>query len=109
MREWIFLGDREIHFINISREPIVKGFNSYRREYLSFDEVPVELRTIRSKFGFDYGKFDYGINNGTPVLYDINKTPGSPRNLYDRRPKAREKIKQLSQGLESYMKKKLDN
>jgi len=108
VRGWIFLGDREIHFINISREPIVKGFNSYR-EYLSVDEVPAELRMIRNEFGFDYGKFDYGINNGTPVLYDINKTPGSSRYLYDRRPEARETVRQLSQGLESYMQKKSDN
>ena len=102
VREWVFLGDREIHFINISREPIVKGFNSYRREYLSVDEVPVELRMIRSKFGFDYGKFDYGINNGTPVLYDINKTIGVSSNMEDR-PGAFDHIKKLSQGVEFYL------
>lgn len=102
VREWVFLGDREIHFMNISREPVVKGTNTYRRKYLPADEVPIELRTIRSKLGFDYGKFDYGINNAVPVLYDINKTPGAPRNLRDR-PGAIENIRQLSLGLEFYM------
>lgn len=103
VREWIFLGDREIHFVNISREPIVKSANVYRRKHLTADEVPIELKMIRNEFGFDYGKFDYGINNGTPVVYDINKTPGASRNLYDRRPEAFDHIKKLSQGVEFYL------
>ncbi len=102
VREWIFLGDREIHFINISPEPVVRGINAYRREYLTTDEVPTELRTIRSKLGFDYGKFDYAIYNSMPVLYDINKTIGVARNLRER-PEAMEHIERLSQGLEYYL------
>ena len=101
VREWVFLGDREVHFMNISSEPVIKGTNTDRKEYFSTDEVPAELRKIRSRLGFDYGKFDYAIHNGKPVLYDVNKTPGAPYNLLDR-PEATENIRQLSFGLEFY-------
>ena len=106
VREWIFLGDRELHYKNICREPVIRGINTYRREYLTPDDVPTELRTTRTKLGFDYGKFDYAIYNGKPVLYDINKTIGVARNLKDR-PEAFDHIKVFSQGIEFYLRETL--
>jgi hypothetical protein len=103
VREWVFLGNQELHFMNISREPIIKSTNTFRKEYFPADEVPIELRAIRNEFGFDYGKFDYSIQNGEPILFDINKTPGVSRNLGDS-PRITENIRQLSLGLEFYIK-----
>ena len=102
VREWLFFGDREIHFKNISRDPVIRGFNSHTREYLALDDVPVELRATRTRLGFDYGKFDYAIHNGKPVLYDINKTIGAAPNMKDR-PGAMDHIREFSRGIEVYL------
>jgi hypothetical protein len=80
LRLWMFLGNREFNIISYSPNPIVKGPNVTRRE--EAPEVPDELRRIRAELGFDYGKFDYGIVDGRPILYDINRTPtGAPTGL----------------------------
>ena len=94
---------RKYTLINISREPIVKSTNTYRKEYLKADKLPNELRMIRSKFGFNYGIYNYGIYNCDHVLHDINKTSGSSRNLYGTRPEASKNVRQLSKCLESYI------
>jgi hypothetical protein len=62
-----------------SRHPIVKSTDIVRYEYLS--EVPAELRRERERLGFDFGKFDYVLENGVARLLDANATPvvhGSP-------------------------------
>jgi len=105
MREWIFLGDRVIHYMNISHEPVIRGINAFRREYFTVDEVPDELQVIRNKLGFDYGKFDYVMHNEFPVIFDINKTIGVARNFGERN-RAHERIKELSHGLEYYLKER---
>jgi hypothetical protein len=33
------------------------------------------IREIRKKLGFDYGKFDYVVQSGNVVLFDVNRTP----------------------------------
>ena len=73
LRTWIFLGDRDLGLTSYSDQPIVKSSNVLRREIVS--EVPEELRQIRQKLGFDFGKFDYVMNDGRVVLYDANWTP----------------------------------
>lgn len=102
VREWVFLGDREIHFMNISREPVIRGINAYQREYLTADEIPDILRKTRKSLGLDYGKFDYVINNESPVIFDINKTIGVASNM-SKRDRAHEHIRELSQGLKYYL------
>lgn len=74
LRTWTFLGDRETLSLSYSLDPVVKGRTVVRREKLT--HVPPELRTIRARLGFDYGKFDYAIVDGRVVLYDVNRTPG---------------------------------
>jgi hypothetical protein len=44
-----------------------------RFDYL--EEVPAELLQIRKAWQVDFGKFDYVLHDGKPVLLDINKTP----------------------------------
>lgn len=77
-RHWLFLGNREVNRRTLSLNPVVKG--DIKIEPLS-DAIPDELRIIRTRLGFDYGKFDYGIVNGEVVLYDTNRTPGMTSNL----------------------------
>ena len=43
--------------------------------------MPDELRVVRAALGFDYGKFDFVLRNGKPILLDVNRTPTVPPNL----------------------------
>lgn len=79
LRMWVFLGDRSVYYQSFANEPIVKGKNTIRRVALDPADVPRAVREVRERLGFDYGKFDFGIVDGEPVLYDVNRTPGLPR------------------------------
>lgn len=73
LRQWIFLGDRDMHIRSFSSSPIVKAGKVDRFEELG--GVPEDLRVMREGLGFDFGKFDYGIVDDRVVLYDANRTP----------------------------------
>lgn len=77
-RFWIFCGDRERCTRYVSPQRLVKGDDTIRREAVP---VPEELRALRHRLGFDYGKFDFVMHGGRAVLLDANKTPGRARNL----------------------------
>jgi hypothetical protein len=62
----------------VSAEPVVKGADVIVRELAP---VPDELRERRTRLGFDYGKFDFVLHDGKPVLFDANFTPTVPENL----------------------------
>jgi hypothetical protein len=40
-------------------------------------EVHPEIPELAKRMGFDFGKFDYVMHEGKPVLLDANKTPGA--------------------------------
>jgi hypothetical protein len=74
LNQWYFLGDRDCVSTLLSRAPVVKianvaGFVPLHRE------VPDEIRRRREELAFDYGKFDYVIVDGRPMLLDANRTP----------------------------------
>jgi hypothetical protein len=73
LRTWVFLGEMETVNRSYSYSPIVKGRNAVKREVL--DDVPAEIRALREELAFDYGKFDFVVADGVPVLYDANRTP----------------------------------
>jgi hypothetical protein len=73
-RHWLFFGDRDVGRITTSEHPMVK-LNDTVEELR--DPIPEELRALRKRLGFDYGKFDYGIVDGNVVVYDVNRTPGA--------------------------------
>lgn len=75
VRFWTFAGDAERCSRVFSREPIVKAHNQTGFEFVP---VPEPLRAVRAALGFDYGKFDFVMHEGVPVLIDANKTPGAP-------------------------------
>jgi len=73
LRGWIFFGSRSYGYRLFSTEPMVKVGTMVRHEF--FDRIPEELKIIRDKMGFDYGKFDYVEHEGQAILLDANKTP----------------------------------
>jgi hypothetical protein len=77
-RFWLFCGERERCTRHVSPQSLVKGDDTIRREAAP---VPDELRALRRKLGFDYGKFDFVMHEGRAVLLDANKTPGRARSL----------------------------
>jgi hypothetical protein len=87
LRMWKFLGDAETNTIAYSRDPIVKGRTTFRRE--DSGTAPDALRQIRKELGFDYGKFDYGIVDGEVVLYDANRTPTISQSMSEEMPRIR--------------------
>lgn len=75
VRFWTFSGEAERCSRVFSNEPVVKSDNQTGFEFV---EVPDRLREIRAELGFDYGKFDFVVRDGEPVLLDANNTPGAP-------------------------------
>jgi hypothetical protein len=80
LRTWCFMGRRETCSRCISADPVVKGAAIVARELV---DVPDELRDARKRLGFEYGKFDFVLHHGRPVLFDANFTPTVPENLSD--------------------------
>jgi hypothetical protein len=109
LRVWVFLGNQSIHYRCISKSPVIKGRNTLRRELLSVDTVPAELRDRRAELGFEYGKFDYALVGGRSVLYDANRTPGTPGNKAEQswgqpgHEASQERIRRLSEGLQDFL------
>ncbi|HKK15500.1 MAG TPA: hypothetical protein VJ981_02260 [Gammaproteobacteria bacterium] len=73
VRYWYFFGNKEFNIGVQSDKPVVKGPNITKRYFI--DHIPDELRDYRSRFGFDYGRFDYSIVDGEVNLFDMNRTP----------------------------------
>jgi hypothetical protein len=74
LRTWVFLGTREKISLSVSANPVVKRANTIRSEFMT--DVPEAIREARRRLGFDYGKFDFVLHQGEPVLLDANSTPG---------------------------------
>ena len=70
---WTFFGERERTSLLYSTGPVSRGARIIRRELV--ESPPDELRRRREELGFDFGKFDYTMVDGSPVLFDTNRTP----------------------------------
>ncbi|MGH8041905.1 MAG: hypothetical protein ACREPN_07675 [Rudaea sp.] len=75
VRAWVFFGDRERCTRYRGTHPIVKSATIVAHEPAP---VPDELRAERERLGFDYGKFDFVVRDGRPILFDANRTPSAP-------------------------------
>jgi hypothetical protein len=71
VRTYQFLGDRWTCARLSSPEPIVNDHTETRSEPV---EPHPDIARLRHTLGFDYGKFDYVMHAGEPVLLDANKT-----------------------------------
>jgi len=72
-RNFHFLGNRTSCIRRKGKHPIVNG--ATYEEVERVDPHP-EIVAMRERLGFDYGKFDYVVVDGRPVLLDVNKTIG---------------------------------
>jgi hypothetical protein len=79
-RAWVFLGDRERCNKMVGPHPVVKAADAVERVPVP---VPEAIRAWRARLGFDYGKFDFVVHEGRPILLDVNRTPTRPTNLGD--------------------------
>lgn len=76
IRTWVFMGERERCTRQLATDPIVKADKVVHYEPA---EVPGALRAERKRLGFDFGKFDFVMHEGEPILLDTNRTPGVSR------------------------------
>jgi len=91
LRMYFFLGDQGSSIRLKSTSDIIKDYNSIGREDVA---TPPELMALRKRLGLDYGKIDYVMHNGRPVVLDINKTPGGSVD-----PATRELDRQMAKGI----------
>jgi hypothetical protein len=75
VRAWVFLGERERCTRLLGSQPVVKSGAIVAHQPVA---VPEALRAERERLGFDYGKFDFVMSAGQAVLFDANRTPGTP-------------------------------
>jgi len=99
LRTWIFFGPEEICRRFSGETPILKASGYGAPEIV---DVPDFLRAERERLGFDYGKFDFVIHKGEPILLDANKTPGIPPPT---KPELRAAYINLSSGLDWFLTK----
>jgi hypothetical protein len=71
VRYYSFFGDRHVCLRRGGEDAVVR----FRAEVAGPVEVPREIKEERARLGFDYGKFDFVIHDGRPVLLDANPTP----------------------------------
>jgi hypothetical protein len=101
MRTWVFMGSRERCNRYVTADWEGKAADVVRRDPV---EVPPELRAERERLGFDFGKFDFVIHDGTPVLLDANRTPGTAQTI---REMMKAGARNLAEGLDELIKAKL--
>jgi len=102
LKVWVFFGDEGIYYNIVSNESVIKSHNLIRREFLDVNDVPEAIREVRARMGFDYGKFDFAIHEGKAVLYDVNRTPGGPKQAV-KSETAEQSYQTLSAGLNSFV------
>lgn len=98
LRVYHFLGDRGNCTRITSDQPIVTGRSAIRSELV---EPHPDIVTLRKQMGFDYGKFDYVLHDGNPVLLDTNKTTGRGSPVIT--PERMEKWRERAAGLFSHL------
>jgi hypothetical protein len=77
VRSYSFLGGRHSCMRISSADPVIHLGNGKKIEVV---EPHPEIIAIRQKLNMDYGKLDYVLHNGIPILFDVNKTLGASRN-----------------------------
>jgi hypothetical protein len=97
LRTWVFMGHRERCTKMITPGWISKAGDVIRYEPI---EVPAQLRAERERLGFDFGKFDFVMHEGQPILLDANRTPGVAQAI---RPMMKAGARNLAEGLNSFL------
>jgi len=95
IRYFYFLGQASICYRLRSAEPATKFSNAHSIERVP---APEALQAYRRQSGLDYGKIDFVMRDGEPVVLDVNRTPAL---LPDAQALAGEIIATLAGGLQS--------
>jgi hypothetical protein len=97
LREYYFLGSRGFTNVEVSDEPIITHGEFLK---LELQPPPEEVSALRSRLKMNYGKIDYAIHEGKPVIFDVNKTTGV--SSYES-PRAKEFANYLAYGVEDLL------
>jgi len=73
IRNAYFLGDKMICFKTLGLDPIVKEEKDVQSKKI---DMPQKIIEVKNKLGLNYGKIDYVMHKGEPVVLDIGKTIG---------------------------------
>lgn len=77
LRSCVFFEDASISLLRRGHEPVVRSPFPCPAE-VTFNPPPEAVRRLAQRLGFHYGKFDYTLQNGHPVVFDCNRTPTGP-------------------------------
>ncbi len=77
LRSCVFFEDASISLLRRGLESIVRPPFPCDAE-VSFDPPPDAVRRRAHDLGFHFGKFDYTLHDGCPVVFDCNRTPTGP-------------------------------
>ena len=99
LRVWTFFGGQERSSRYRANAPLIRFADYIDREPIA---VPGEMRAIRARLGFDYGKFDYVKNAGRYFLLDANRTPGAP-GAFANDPEVSVSLDRLATGIEAFL------
>ncbi len=72
IRYFYFLGQASLCYRLRSTEPATKFSNAHSIERVP---APVALQAYRLQHGLDFGKIDFVMRDGEPVVLDVNRTP----------------------------------
>jgi hypothetical protein len=99
VRVWTFFGDRERSSRYLGKKAVLKFADYIEREVVP---VPEELREIRARLDFDFGKFDYVRHDGRLHLLDANRTPGGPDKFLET-PGVAASMAELAAGIDAFL------
>lgn len=77
LRSCVFFHDASISLIRRGTESIVRPPFPCDA-VVCFDPPPAEVSKRARDLGFDYGKFDFTLHEGRPIVFDCNRTPTGP-------------------------------
>lgn len=101
LRIWVFVGDRGVLYRMVSDDPFVKSRRILRYE-VSHELPPEPIQAARRRLGLDFGKLDFVLYEGAPVLLDANKTPAaSVRRTAT--PEHTQRLRHLAGGLQAFL------
>lgn len=75
LRWAFFLGSAAVGLIGRGANPVVRASETVR-PVEPMSEIHPEVLRYREEIGLDYGKIDYVLHEGRPVILDVNKTIG---------------------------------
>lgn len=99
LRVWTFFGDKDRSTRYRARVPLIRFADCFDPEPVA---VPDELRALRARLRFDYGKFDYVRHEGRYYLLDANRTPGAP-DAFAQDTAVSASLDRLSLGLQAFL------